>query len=95
MWSYCNGLIDNDKYVNGASRLVLTRARQHQETRGKLFKQLKGDSQSFQTLLKLYSFYFFVLISGLLESKHNSLCKGWNNSKYLTFSALQLMCLSN
>ena len=62
---------------------------------GKLFKQLKGDSQSFQTLLKLHSFYFFVLISGLLEPEHNSLCKGWNNSKYLTFSALQLMCLSN
>ena len=65
---------------------------------GKLFKlkqQLEGDSQSFQTLLKLHSFYFFVLISGLLEPEHNSLCKGWNNSKYLTFSALQLMCLSN
>ena len=65
---------------------------------GKLFKlkqQLEGDSQSFRTLLKVHSFYFFVSISGLLESEHNSLCKGWNNSKSLTFSAFQLMCLSN
>ena len=56
----------------------------------KLKQQLEGDSPGFQTLLKLHSFYFFVLISGLLEPEHNSLCKGWNNSKSLTFSALQL-----
>ena len=65
---------------------------------GKLFQQkqqLEGDSQGFQTLLKLNSFYFLFSISGLLESEHNSLCKGWNNSKSLTFSAFQLMCLSN